>query len=446
MAVRTTTRTFVEGFDRVEPELGRRAPRWLGEARRAALARLAERGLPTTRDEEWRYTSLAPIEETAFDVAPAAPARLSPAAIAPHLVGGPDWHRLVFVNGRHAPELSSAGTPPDGAQLGSLAEALGRNGGAPAPHVLSAEGELEDAWTALNAAFWADGALVRVPAGVVVAAPIHLLFLATGGEPAPATHPRSVIALDRDSRATVVESYATVGGGTYLTNAVTRILVADGARLDHHRIELESGQAFHVGRTHASLGRDSHLGSSSILFGGRIARHDVRVRLGAEGAECALHGLYVIGGRQHVDINTVVDHARPHGRSRQLYKGVLDGRARGVFSGRVIVRPDAQKTDAHQANKNLLLSDGVEVDSKPQLEIFADDVKCSHGAADGQLAADAIFYLKSRGLGEAQARALLTYGFASEVLGRIGPEALRARLDALLTARLSGGRVTEDSP
>jgi Fe-S cluster assembly protein SufD len=446
MAVRTTTRTFVEGFDRVEPELARRGPAWLREARRAAVARLAERGLPTTRHEDWRYTSLAPIEETAFDLtAGAAPGSVGPAALEPHLID-PGWPRLVFVNGRYAPALSSGGPRPGGARVGSLTDALAGNGDGLAPDLLGEDGELDDAWTALNAAFWRDGALVRVPAGAALEAPVHLVFLTAPGEPGPATHPRSVVVLERDSRATVVETYAVAGGGTYLTNAVTRVVLADGARLEHHRVEQESGGAFHVGRTYAVQGRDSYLSSSSILFGGRLARHDVRVRLGAEGAECALRGLYVIGGRQHVDINTVVDHARPHGRSRQLYKGVLDGRARGVFSGRVVVRPGAQKTDAHQTNKNLLLSDGVEVDSKPQLEIFADDVKCSHGAADGQLAADAMFYLKSRGLGEAQARALLTYGFASEVLGRIGPEALRARLDALLTARLAGGRVTEDSP
>ncbi len=445
MASRSVARSFVEAFEAVERDLAPRSPAWLRTARRAALARFAAQGLPTTRDEEWRYTSLAPLEETPLaPVLAGAPVALPEAALGPHLVGGADWPRLVFVNGRYAPGLSRADRLPEGLRAGSLMDALAGNGEGLAAGVLGDDAERADAWTALNTAYWADGALVRVAPGRRIEAPVHLLFLTTGRDAAPATHPRSLIVLEPGSQATVIETYGAIDAGPYLTNAVTRIRLGAGAALDHHRVEREGGRAFHVGRTQVVQDRDSRLASSSILLGGRIVRHDLRVRLEAEGADCALRGLYVIGGRQHVDINTIVDHARPHGRSRQLFKGVLDGRARGVFSGRVIVRPGAQKTDAHQTNKNLLLSDGVEVDSKPQLEIFADDVKCSHGAADGQLAADALFYLRSRGLAEAAARALLTYGFASEVLAGIGVAALRARLDALLTERLSGGRVTEE--
>jgi Fe-S cluster assembly protein SufD len=285
-----------------------------------------------------------------------------------------------------------------------------------------------------------------VPAGVVVESPIHLLFVTVTRDAAPVIQPRSLIVLDRASQATVIETYAAVSAETYLTNATTRCILGAGASLDHHRVQQESERAFHVGATDARQARDSRFASTSIVLGGRLVRNDVRVRLEAEGATSTLHGLYVIGGRQHVDTHTTVDHAAPHGTSRQLYKGVLDGRARGVFDGRIIVRRGAQKTDAHQTNKNLLLSDGVEVDSKPQLEIFADDVKCSHGAADGQLADEALFYLRSRGLGEDTARALLTYGFASEVVSRIPIDALRVRLEALLTARLQGGRITAEEP
>jgi Fe-S cluster assembly protein SufD len=249
----------------------------------------------------------------------------------------------------------------------------------------------------------------------------------------------------RSSQVTVVESYGAVAGGRYLTNAVTDIVVGEGARVDHYKLQHESAGAFHVGRTRVGQHRDSRFSSCSIAFGGRLARNDVHVMLSGDGAECALNGLSVIGGQQHTDTHTVVDHVAPRATSRQLYKGVLDGRARGVFNGRIVVRPGAQKTDAHQTNKNLLLADGVEVDSKPQLEIFADDVKCSHGAADGQLAGEAIFYLQSRGFGEARARALLTYGFASEVLGHIREATVRARLEAALTARLRGGRVGEET-
>jgi Fe-S cluster assembly protein SufD len=445
VADRTTPDTLVAAFDRLERERANAGPAWLRADRRKAIARVAERGLPTTRDEDWKYTSIAPIEETSFDLAAEGPGeRLAPAALEPFLAGRADWHRLVFVQGRYSARLSAANGRGDGVRLASLADALTGDGERLGPELVNGDAQAADAWTALNLAFWRDGALVEVPAGVMVERPIHLLFLTAGRDPGPMTHPRSVVILGRGSRATVIETYATVSGGTYLTNPVTRLVVGEGAALFHLRIEQESRQAFHVGRTEVRQERDSRLSSTAVFFGGRIARQDVRVRLEAEGADCALHGLYVIGGRQHVDINTVVDHAKPRGTSRQLYKGVLDGRARGVFSGRVIVRPGAQKTDAYQSNKNLLLSDGVEVDSKPQLEIFADDVKCSHGAADGQLAADALFYLRSRGLGEAEARALLTYGFASEVLGRIPLEPVRTRLETLLRARLEGGRVNEE--
>jgi len=446
VATRTTTESFLTAFDRLERERAPADPAWLRAARRAAIARVAERGLPSARDEDWKYTAIAPIEATRFDLTGEAPvARSTAGALDPFLFGDASRHRLVFVQGRYSASLSAADGRSDGSRVGSLADALSADGKSLSPELLNGDAETGDAWPALNLAFWQDGALVEIPAGVVVDRPIHLLFLTAGGDPGSMTHPRSLVVLGRGSQATVIETYAAISGGTYLTNPVTRLIVGEGATLIHQRIELESGQAFHVGRTEAQQGRDSRLNSTAVFFGGRIARQDVRVRLEAEGAESALQGLYVLGGRQHVDINTVVDHAKPHGTSRQLYKGVLDGRARGVFSGRVIVRPGAQKTDAYQSNKNLLLSEGVEADSKPQLEIFADDVKCSHGAADGQLAADALFYLRSRGLGEAEARALLTYGFASEVLGRIPLEPVRARLDALLRARLAGGRVNEEA-
>jgi Fe-S cluster assembly protein SufD len=449
MATRTTTDTFVTAFARLEGDLTRGSPAWLGASRRSALAHFAERGLPTTRDEAWKYTSIAPIEETDFDLGPPEAPAVSADVLAPFLPEAgetPAWSRLVFVNGRYSARLSAVGPLPRGVHVGSLGEAMSHNGRGLRAHLVSEDPELADPWSALNAAFWRDGALVSVPAGVVVESPIHLLFVTVTRDAAPVIQPRSLIVLDRASQATVIETYAAVSAETYLTNATTRCILGAGASLDHHRVQQESERAFHVGATDARQARDSGFASTSIVLGGRLVRNDVRVRLEAEGATSTLHGLYVIGGRQHVDTHTTVDHAAPHGTSRQLYKGVLDGRARGVFDGRIIVRRGAQKTDAHQTNKNLLLSDGVEVDSKPQLEIFADDVKCSHGAADGQLADEALFYLRSRGLGEDTARALLTYGFASEVVSRIPIDALRVRLEALLTARLQGGRITAEEP
>jgi Fe-S cluster assembly protein SufD len=314
------------------------------------------------------------------------------------------------------------------------------------PYLATGAEQSGDAFGALNAAFWADGAFVRLPAGASLDEPIQLLFLATAREAPSAEHLRSLIVLERGSQLALVESYVALGASAYMTNAVTEVVLRPGADLDHYRIVLEGREAVHVGQTRVREERDSHLASCTVAFGGRLVRNDVGAVLGAEGAECRLSGLFVVGGKQHVDIHTVVDHVAPRATSRQLYKGVLDDRARGVFSGRVVVRPGANGTDAHQTNKNLILSDGVEVDSKPQLEIFADDVKCSHGAADGQLATDAIFYLKSRGLNEAAARTLLTHGFANEVLGRILVAPIRRWCEDLLTGRLRGGRVVEESP
>jgi Fe-S cluster assembly protein SufD len=422
-------------------------PAWLREARRAAIDRFAERGLPTTRDEEWKYTSLAPLVATPLDLAADA-AREMPGeeALARFAMGPASWSRLVFVDGRYVAKLSTIRPLPPGGRLGSLAEALITDEPTVRAHFAgAAEPPAGDAFGALNAAFWPDGAFLHVPAGVGLEEPVQLLFVATAPEAPRADHPRSLIVLEPSSGAVLVESYVALGEAAYLTNASTEIALGRGAVLDHHRVVLEGRQGFHVGRTRVRQGPDSRFASHAVTLGGRLVRNEVDARLDAEGAACELNGLFVVGGVQHVDTHTVVDHAQPRTTSRQLYKGVLDGRARGVFNGRVVVRPGANGTDAHQTNKNLILSDGVEVDSKPQLEIFADDVKCSHGAADGQLGEDAIFYLESRGLDEAAARTLLTHGFANEVLGRIRVEPVRVWCEELLRGRLRGGRVPEEA-
>jgi Fe-S cluster assembly protein SufD len=421
-------------------------PGWLREQRRGAMAELAARGLPTPRDEDWKYTSLAPLLAAPLDwAANGAGGEVSEDAVTPFLVGPASWPRLVFVNGRYVAKLSHVPRLTGDARVGSLAEALITDEETVRTHLVSS---VRDGWhpfAALNAAFWEDGAFVHVPAGVSLPDPIHLIFVATGAPEGRADHPRSLVALGRGSRATVVESYVALGGAAYLANAVTRLALGPGAALDHVKVLNEGARAFHMGRMETSQERDSCLASCVLTFGGRFARLEIDARLGGEGTECLLSGLAVQGGRQHVDTHTVVDHERPHAMSRQLFKGVLDGKARGVFSGRVVVRPGANGTDAHQTNKNLLLSEGVEVDSKPQLEIFADDVKCSHGAADGQLADEALFYLKSRGLDEPAARTLLTLGFAREVLDRIRFEPIRDWCERLLASRLRDGRVMEET-
>jgi Fe-S cluster assembly protein SufD len=443
MTAGTTKETFLSAFSALEARGNVGGPSWLRNLRRAAIGRFAERGLPTSRDEEWKYTSIAPITATPFDLrADGTDDDLTEEMLTPFCLS-PGWSRLVFVNSRYSAKLSAVGELPRGVRVESLAEALVTDAEMLRPHLTtSAAAVASDAFAALNTAFWQDGPLVYVPAGASVAEPIHVLFVATG--PARVDHLRTVIVLERESQATLVESYVTLARDARLTNAMTDVIVGAGAGLDHYTIQLEGHGAFHVGRTQVHQARASRVGSCSVTFGGRLVRNDVHAHLGAEAATCALSGLFVIGGRQHVDTHTVIDHAAPRAMSRQLYKGILDGRARGVFNGRVIVRSGANGTDAHQTNKNLLLSDEAEVDSKPQLEIFADDVKCSHGAADGQVAGDAIFYLKSRGLDEAAARTLLTFGFANEVLGRIRVEPVRVWLESLLAARLHGGRVAEE--
>jgi Fe-S cluster assembly protein SufD len=422
-------------------------PLWLRDLRRAAVGRFAEQGLPTSRDEEWKYTSLAPISATDFAwQVDEADGDLTEETVAPFRLG-PAWSGLVFVNGRYAAKLSTVGVVPPGVRIGSLRDAVITDTELVRPAIVAASTEEPpDAFGALNAAFWLDGAFVHVPAGVSIAEPIYLLFVATAPRPPRVDHLRSLLVLEPGSAATVVETYVTLAANPHLTNTVTDIVVGTGAGLDRYKVQLEDRHAFHIGRTRVREARDSHVRSCAVTFGGRLTRNDVRVHLGAETARCELSGLHVIGGRQHVDTHTVIDHAAAQATSRQLYKGILDGRARGVFSGRVVVRPGAQGTDAYQLNKNLLLSDEVEVDSRPQLEIFADDVKCSHGAADGQIAEDALFYLKSRGLGEHTARALLAFGFANEVLGKVRVAPLRAWLEGRLTARLDRGRVAEEEP
>ena len=415
---------------------------WLCELRKEGFARFAELGFPTTRDEEWKYTDVSAVARLAFQpVLEPAPDGVTAAALRPFLIEGTSA-RLVFVDGWYAPGLSSPAGLPQGASAGSLAAALAAGAedlagtlGRFAPH-------RSHAFAALNTAFLTDGALVRVPRGAVVERPIHLLFVSTAAAPSgapPLASPRNLILAGTSSQVAVVESYVGLARGVYLTNAVTEIVAEDGAVVDHVKIQDESDKAYHFATLQVQQGRASRFVSHALSFGAALARHDLNTVFTEEGGECALHGLYVAGGRQFVDNHTAIDHARPHCTSRQLYKGVLDGKARAVFNGKVVVRPDAQKTDARQTNRNLVLSDETVVDSKPQLEIFANDVKCAHGATVGQVDKEALFYLRSRGVAHEVARHLLTYAFAGEVLEELRPAPVREHVARLLARRLPGG-------
>ncbi len=416
-------------------------PAWLRTLRQSAIGAFRRTGFPTTRDEEWRFTSVAPIADTSF--LPAPPAVVPAADVAPFLVPGLDGPAFVFVDGRFAPGLSTPGLVPSGVAVSSLADALTERPAALEPFLGRHAGIDGRSFTALNTASFEDGVVIEVSDGAVIEPAIQVLFLSTLTTAPAVSHPRVLAVLGRHSQARIVEVFASVGPSLGFTNAVAEFVVDEGAGLDHCRVQRESLTAFHIGHTQYHLGRSSRLSAHAVAVGGLVARTDAVAVLGGEGADCTLNGLYLGGGVQLIDNHTEIDHAMPHGTSRELYKGILDGRARGVFNGRIRVRPDAQKTDSKQTNKTLLLADDAQVNTKPQLEIFANDVKCTHGATVGQLDADALFFLRARGIGLDQARGMLIRAFLTDVTSRIGLDPLRAEIERLLAARLPGAPARE---
>jgi Fe-S cluster assembly protein SufD len=432
-ASRAEARHYLTAIARAERDRAHE-PAWLRDARRSAAEAFGRMGIPTTRDEEWRVTNVAPIADTPFATAP--PATVSPEEAARFLVPGLAGPLLVFVNGRYAAELSDPGPLAAGCTVSTMADAIERDPDALEPFLARHSDSAVHPFAALNTALFEDGALVALSDNAVADLPIQVVFLSTA-TPAPAmSAPRVLVVLGRNSQARLIETFGSLGPASGFTNAVTEVVVGDGAVMEHCRLQRESESAFHVGHTAFHLGRASRSLSHAFAFGGRIARHDAVAVLGGEGADCTLNGLYLAGGRQLIDNHTDIDHAKPHGTSHELYKGILGGRARGVFNGRIRVRPDAQKTDAKQTNKALLLSDEAQVNTKPQLEIFANDVKCTHGATVGQLSQDALFYLRARGIGLDDARGLLVRAFAADVTSRMAIDPVRAELDRLLDAGL----------
>lgn len=414
---------YVADFERLAKSLPGSA-----ELRRKAIRRFAERGFPTGREEAWRFTDTTPVTEIAFKPATGT---ANPNQFSGLANGALQALQITFVDGRFAPSFSTLRLPA-GVEIRSLADVLKEKPDA-VPVALP-----EEPFAALNAAFFRDGAVVRIADGVSVERPIHLLFLSSlHGEPY-VMHPRTLISLGRGARAIVVKSFLGPSGGTYLMNAVTTATLGEGASLDLTKVQRESPQAFHFETLGVTAGRGANFTHHSISLGARIARNDLNAVLEGEGAECSLFGLYEVAGQQHVDHHTTIDHATPNCTSRELYKGVLDGRARAVFDGRIIVRPDAQKTSAIQTNKNLLLSKEALVHTKPQLEIFANDVKCKHGATIGQLDEDVLFYLRSRGIGLAEARRLLIHAFAGEIIDTVKTDAVRSQIGGCL-ALIAGG-------
>ncbi len=416
------------------------APSWLATLRRAGLERFERLGFPTTRDEGWRFTNVAPLVQTGFRTAGGDGEALD--ARHGELVR---WLRfgapcaLVFVNGRYSPRLSCP-WPDDAVRLRSLAQVLKEEPTFAESRLGAVAGGQANVFAALNAALLEDVACVTIAPGRTPETPIGLVFLTSSeGEGAPvAVHPRVLVLAGRNSQATLVEAYGGPHGERYLANGVTEIQLEDGARLDHVRVQRESDSAYHVATLAVRQGRDSHYRSIALDLGAGLARTDIGVLLDGEGSECELDGLFVVGGTRHADTHTEIDHARPHTTSREVYRGILDEHGRGVFHGRIVVRPDAQKIDAFQLNKNLILSPTALVNSTPQLQIQADDVRCKHASTTGQIDANALFYLRSRGISEAAARSLLTHAFAADIVSRVAPPLVRRAIETLLHEQMPG--------
>ncbi len=430
------------GLTSLRPRTGGGDPAWLAEARRDAASWAHEHGLPTRKDEDWRYTRLEPIGQVLFQPS-AARVDHDLASIASEAPGADlGGTRLIFVNGHLVPELSRLTGLPEGATVTNLATALAEDGERLRPLLSSPAGPRQHAFAALNTALAEDGAFIRLSPGTIVEEPIELVFLSDPGGTALVSSPRSVVIAERGSQVTIVETHAGIPGdqgGNSLTNAVTELVLEEEAQVEIYRVQDEPETAFQLGLLDVRQGRNSRFTSHSFALGSSIGRYEVRVRLESEGAEVSLNGLSMSRGEQQHDNPILVEHAAPHCTSRQVYKGVADGRSHSVFNGHIVVRPGAFGTDARQTNRNLLLSDRAEIDTRPRLEILTDDVKCSHGAAVGRLDEDALFYLRSRGIPDEAARGILTFAFANEMVGLIRPEPLRAWVEGLVTDRLSGG-------
>jgi Fe-S cluster assembly protein SufD len=431
---------YLEAYGQLRAEANDRQPVWLQQLREDGWTRFSAKGFPTTHDEDWRFTNLAVLARTPFRRATKIDAKLIAHEIDAYRLAGAAC-QLVFVNGHFTPELSRLQSLPAGLEVCSLAQALncGAEGCAPMgieQHLGRYADVRRDVFTALNTALWEDGAYLRIRRGAVIERPVHLLYISAGAGEQIMTHPRTLIVAEEQSHATVVEDYASIGGEAAFSNAVTELVAGEGAVISHFLVERENLASFNVSTLRLEQARSTNVASHSLLLGGGLVRNNVHPVLAGEGAECLINGLFVGAGHQHLDNYMLVEHARPQGSSRQFYNGILAGESRGVFHGRIVVHKDAQKTDAKQTNRNLLLSDSARIDTKPQLEIHADDVKCTHGATIGQIEEEQLFYLRSRGFAAKEARNLLLYAFAAECLDRMHEPAARAFAEKLIRLRL----------
>lgn len=400
---------------------------WLNQLRTEALDCVSTLRMPLTSDEEWRFTNIASLTALPFHEAPSTP-KLNPSDIE-HFYLDDVATRLVFIDGRYAPELSN-GVNESGVIVGDLATLIDNHSSQLSPHLGQYADFKNNVFAALNTAFLKDSAVVIIPRNTVANAAIHLLFIATQAE--VTSYPRCLMIAEPNSQATIIEDYVAQRDLTYVTNSVTEVSLADNAHINHIRVQRDSDQAFHIADCSVSQARSSHYQSISIALGANISRVNLNIQMEAEGAECTVDGLALIKEQQLADTHTYINHAKPNGTSRQLHKCIVGGDAHAVFNGRIMVRPNAQRTDSTQTNRNLLLTNKAQVNTKPQLEIFADDVKCAHGATVGQLDNDEIFYLRSRGLSDIDARNLLTYAFGAEIIDRIPVASLKKQLEQIV--------------
>ncbi|HTK83265.1 MAG TPA: Fe-S cluster assembly protein SufD [Bacteroidota bacterium] len=435
------TAWYVASFESFAKSLNGESASFAHDLRKSAIAEFEKLGFPTTRDEEWKYTDVSPIAKLKFT--PVVSHKVNGVTakdIEPFTLDNLSCHRVVFVNGHFSKELSQIGSLPAGVRICSLAEAVRNNDEQVKKHLARHVEAGANAFIALGTAFLYDGLYMAVPKNIVLDLPVHLVFLSSGLETEFAVFPRNLIVVDDNSQCAIIESHVSLKNNVYFTNAIAEVVLGSNAIVEYDKLQLESERAFHISNLSVSQDRSSSFTSNAISLGGSLVRNNVLVVLGGEGAEATLNGLYLGTGKQHIDNHTTIDHARPHCPSHELYKGILSGKSKGVFNGKIKVRQEAQKTDAKQTNKNLILSDEASVDTKPQLEIFANDVKCTHGATIGQLDEEAIFYLRSRGVGIENARDMLIYAFASDVIDRIKVEPLRELLHEMIHDRLEKGR------
>ena len=412
------------------------APAWLRELRESAFARFSSAGFPTLRDEDWRFTSLAPLARTPFRLARSSANEFTVSDLVHWRMEGAAA-RLVFVDGRFEQKLSNWGELPQGVTVNGLAKQIAAQPESVAKHFGRYLNIERDSFAALNTAFAEDGAYIHVARGVVLEQPIHLLFVTTSGGSPTMTHPRNLVVVEAEGQATIIEDYVSHGAAApAFSNAVTELVAGGSANVQHVMIEREHLETFNFSTQRIEQARTASVASHSLLLGGALVRNNVHPVLHGEGGECLINGLFIGSGRQHLDNYMLVEHASPHCASRQFYNGILDQQAHGVFHGRIVVHKDAQKTDAKQTNRNLLLDDDAQIDTKPQLEIYADDVKCTHGATIGQIEENALFYLRSRGIGEMEARRLLLEAFAGECIERMKPGPAREYTESIVFERL----------